>query len=276
MVFSPMSLFSEINLAPGYYLSGNLRKINYSEIEQLFTNADVLILGEEHDDTEGHKEKANLYKYLAPGLKPSLSLEMFETDQQIYLDEYSKGIIDEKQISKETRVWNNLERDYLPLLQIAKSNFLPILASNAPRRLTRIAGRGGMEALRGLPNSSKEFLPPLYLIKAFTQIEYENKFISIMGGHSNSGMKNFFLAQELWDTSMSHSIASHISTTGNKVIHVNGRFHSDEGMGVTYRLRKMGFKVITISMFPIRKNSPEEDLSKLADIIYISSNLSEN
>jgi uncharacterized iron-regulated protein len=270
ILINPMNLFSETNLSPGYYLSTTLQKINYSDIELMFKNADVLILGEEHDDIEGHKEKANLFKNLVPNLKPSLSLEMFETDQQLFLDEYLRGIIDDKQILKETRVWNNLERDYLPLLQIAKSNSLPALASNTPRRYTRIASRGGMEALQNLPDFSKDFLPPLYLIKAFPQIDYENKFFNIMGGHSNSGMKNFFLAQELWDTSMSHSIANHVSSTGNKVIHVNGRFHSDEGMGVTYRLKKMGMKVVTISMFPLRKNSPEEDFSKLADIIYIS------
>jgi uncharacterized iron-regulated protein len=265
-----MNVFSQnTNLESGYYLSSTLQKIGHKEIIDLLKNADVLILGEEHDDNEGHKEKANLFQSLSI-LKPSLSLEMFETDQQIYLDEFSLGIFDGKQLAKETRIWNNFEKDYLPLLQIAKNNSLPILAANAPRRYTRVASRGGMNALVQLPALSKSFLPPLYLIKAYPQPEYEAKFSSVMGGHGGEGLKNIFLAQELWDTSMSHTIATHFSATGNKVLHVNGRFHSDDGLGVTHRLKKMGLRVVTISMFPIRKNGSEEDMSKIADIIYIS------
>ena len=256
-------------LPPGYYLPSTLQKISHKEILDLFRDSQVLILGEEHDDEDGHREKANLYRFLSTELKPSLSLEMFETDQQLYLDEYSLGILDGKQLSKETRIWNNFERDYLPILEIAKSNSLKILGANAPRRYTRIASKSGMNGLQSLTKISKDFLPPLYLVKSYPQPEYETKFFNIMGGHGE-GLGNFFLAQELWDTSMSHTIATHISATGNKVLHINGRFHSDEGLGVTFRLRKMGFKVITISMFPKRKDSPEENLAKLADIIYIS------
>lgn len=255
-------------LMPGYYSSDNLQKLTHSDILEQMKNNQVLILGEEHDDEEGHKEKASLYHFLSKELKPSLSMEMFETDQQIILDEFSAGILEGKQISRETRVWNHFERDYLPMLDIAKSNKVKILGANAPRRYTRVASKGGMSALEKLPPEAMNFLPPLYLIKAFTQAEYEAKFNTIMGGHGG-GMGSFFLAQELWDTSMAHTIANHISNTGNRVVHVNGRFHSDEGMGVTYRLRKLGFKVLTISMFPYRNEAPES-LKKTADILYIS------
>jgi uncharacterized iron-regulated protein len=264
-----MNLYSQNSPEVGYYLSSSLQKITHKEIGDLFREADVLILGEEHDDEAGHKEKARLLESLS-GWKPSLSLEMFETDQQIYLDEFGMGILDGKQLAKETRVWNNFERDYLPILQISKSHSLPILGANAPRRYTRIASRGGLNSLIQLPESSKAFLPPLYLIKAYPQPEYESKFQSVMGGHGGEGIKNFFLAQELWDTSMSHTIANHISSTGNKVVHINGRFHSDEGLGVTHRLKKMGFKVLTISMFPLRNSETLENLTTTADILYIS------
>ena len=255
-------------LAPGYYSSKNLQKLTQIDILEQFRDKQVLILGEEHDDEEGHREKANLYQSLFKELKPSLSLEMFETDQQIILDEFSSGILEGKQISRETRVWNQFERDYLPLLEIAKANKVRILGANAPRRYTRIASRGGLPALEKLNSEAKSFLPPLYMIKAFTQPEYEAKFNATMGGHSG-GTNSFFLAQELWDTCMAHTIATHVANTGNQVVHVNGRFHSDEGMGVAYRLRKLGFRVLTISMFPYRKE-PVESLQKVGDILYIS------
>lgn len=266
-----MNLFSQSNPEMGYFLSSSLQKITHKEIADLLREADVLILGEEHDDEAGHKEKARLLESLS-NLKPSLSLEMFETDQQIYLNEFGMGILDGKQLAKETRVWNNFERDYLPILQVAKNHSLSILGANTPRRYTRIASKGGMNSLMQLPESSKAFLPPLYLIKAYPQPEYESKFQSVMGGHGGEGMKNFFLAQELWDTSMSHTIANHISATGNKVVHINGRFHSDDGLGVTHRLKKMGFKVVTISMFPLRDSETIEKQTKTADILYISGN----
>ncbi|MCB1144303.1 MAG: ChaN family lipoprotein [Leptospiraceae bacterium] len=255
----------------GYRESYTEKKITYKDIGTLFENQNVLILGEEHDDEDGHAEKKKLFEYLATNFSPALSLEMFERDQQVYLDDYVAGILNDEQLIKETRVWPNFEKHYLPLLQIAKEKKLPILASNAPRRYTRLVSRNGLKALESIPVDSMRYLPPTYLIPAFSQVEYENKFNSLMGNHSGMNIKYMFMAQELWDASMAHTIAECVSKKQMQVVHINGRFHSDEGLGVTYRLRKSGMKVITISMFnPDRLTKPISKNAKLADILYYS------
>jgi uncharacterized iron-regulated protein len=246
------------------------KELSHSDISTMFETQDVLIIGEEHDDEKGHKEKESLYRFLVKEHSPILSLEMFERDQQVYLDDYIAGILDDKQLMKETRVWDNFEKDYLPLLKIAKENKISVLASNAPRRYTRIVSKEGLEGLSKLPFESRRYLPPLYLVNAFSQVEYQNKFFSLMGNHGNFG-KNLFKAQELWDTTMSHTISEYVSNYQKKVVHVNGRFHSDEGLGVTYRLKKSGMKVLTISMINLsRLDKAISENSKIADILYFS------
>jgi uncharacterized iron-regulated protein len=71
------------------------------------------------------------------------SLEMFERDVQIVLDEYVKDLITEKKFLDDSRPWNNYKTDYRPLVEYAKQNKLPVIAANAPRRYINMVSRGG-------------------------------------------------------------------------------------------------------------------------------------
>ncbi|GFH24317.1 cofac_haem_bdg domain-containing protein [Haematococcus lacustris] len=59
-----------------------------------------------------------------PGLvRPAvLSLEMFETDTQVVMDEFLKGIVREQDLVVDGRAWPNYMRDYRPLVLAAKQH----------------------------------------------------------------------------------------------------------------------------------------------------------
>jgi uncharacterized iron-regulated protein len=206
-------------------------------------------------------------------------MEMFERDQQIVLNEFLSGLIDEKIFQTDIKLWNNFE-DYKPIVLFAKENKIPVLASNAPRRYVRMLSRNGLEELYRFPTSSKKLFAPIYMIEPYRQEAYENKIFGSIAGHTNEklGMKNMILAQNLWDATMADSIAKSLDRKRAKIIHINGRFHSDEYMGVTHRLTQLGIKVLTISMFVQRTaESPNQNqLKKYADIIYITSKNTQN
>ncbi|PJZ30715.1 hypothetical protein CH378_06265 [Leptospira kmetyi] len=227
-------------------------------IFETFKNYDVLIFGEEHDDVAGHEIRLDWFRKISSQTPVILSLEMLERDQQKTLDEYLNGQITEKAFLNSLKLWPNHLRDYHPFLRFAKENRIPVLASNVPRKYVNLVSSSGLEELFKVRSV---FLPPKYLIRKFSQEAYEEKIKNTLKEHPGMApdetiRRRFVDAQYLWDAGMADSIANAFLTKGRKVIHINGRFHSDENFGVTFRLKELGFKTLSVSMFPLR----EEDV----------------
>jgi hypothetical protein len=91
----------------------------------------------------------------------ALSLEMFERDVQGIVDEYLAGLITEEQFKASARAWDHYAADYRPMVELAKSAGIPVIAANAPRRYVNRVSRLGRDALDALPPSARQFLPPL-------------------------------------------------------------------------------------------------------------------
>lgn len=125
--------------------------IGIEQIVIAMADADVLFFGEEHNDSAGHYLEATIFKALHSvyGNTISLSLEMFETDGQLVLNEYLAGLIDESRMSKDLRLWSNY-RDYRPMIEFAKANQLKVVAANPPRRYVTMVSRKGMASLDAL------------------------------------------------------------------------------------------------------------------------------
>src|SRR6201996_7924723 len=115
----PLVVLSQ-DLSPHYkiYSTAKQKVISVDDIVNDMANADVLFFGEEHNDSTGHYLEYTLFKKLAekyPG-KVALSMEMFETDCQMVLDEYLDGFIREKNLVSDARAWPNY-KDYRPLIE---------------------------------------------------------------------------------------------------------------------------------------------------------------
>lgn len=105
-------------------------------------DAEVVVIGECHDDPVAHAlEMFVLVSLAARRDRCGLSLEMFETDAQLVLDEYLAGLIRERDFLLDARPWANYETDYRPLIEFAKACQLPVIAANAPRRYVGAVGR---------------------------------------------------------------------------------------------------------------------------------------
>lgn len=94
----------------------------YAQILEAAKEADVILFGEFHDNPIDHWLEQELTKDLNADKKGKLilSAEMFESDDQITIDEYLSGAVSEKTLKEEAKLWTNFPTDYKPLLDFAK------------------------------------------------------------------------------------------------------------------------------------------------------------
>ena len=244
------------------------------EIAKACNDANVIFFGEEHNDSAGHYLEAAIFKalYNEYGNKMTSSMEMFETDCQLVLNEYLADFISESVFIKEARAWSNY-KDYKPVVEFAKQNKLAVIAANTPRRYVNMVSRKGMQSLDGLPKTSKKFLPPLPYDTA-TGL-YREKFAAVMNGSPGGDNPRVYYSQNLWDAGMSYSIYNYWRKNKNKkIFHMVGRFHCDEKLGTLAQLQKRSpkLKIINISSFSDSSfaNPDWSSFSKFGDYIIIT------
>ncbi|MBI2269416.1 MAG: ChaN family lipoprotein [Bacteroidetes bacterium] len=258
------------------YSSNTLKESTVNDIISEMKNYDVVFFGEEHNDSVGHFLELEIFKglYTSFGNQIVLSMEMFESDCQLVLDEYLQGFIREKNFIKETRAWKNY-RDYKPLIEFAKEKKLNVIAANSPARYVNMAARNGRNSLNELSKTAKSFLPPLPYDTAVGK--YYEKFMSVMADGRSTGAtskdtsnkivpvsngmmpKYVVHSQSLWDATMAYSISRIFMKNKNaKVLQLNGRFHSDEGLGIVTHLKKHNpkLRVLVISCINGDKDFP--------------------
>ena len=139
------------------------KKAEYGDIIKEVKKADVVFFGELHDNPIAHWLELEVTRdiYNEKGKSLILAAEMFETDNQILIEEYFSGIIKESSFESEVRLWNNYKTDYKPLLDFARDSGLKFVASNIPRRYASIVNSGGFEALEKVSDEGKKFIAPL-------------------------------------------------------------------------------------------------------------------
>jgi uncharacterized iron-regulated protein len=224
--------------------------------------ADVLFVGETHDNAVAHLLEAELLRsaferYGAASAKRrdvALSLEMFERDVQAVVDEYLAGLISERHFLLSSRPWKNYETDYRPLVEYARAQRLPVIAANAPARYVSRVSTQGPDSLGALPKeAAKSWLPPLPFPPASGA--YAAKFNRFMTGGAPAaptpapstasaqtnphGSLHLLEAQTLRDASMAYWIAEFLKRGREPlVVQVNGTFHSEERLGVPEQLAR--------------------------------------
>ena len=233
------------------------KEVTLKDIVSDMENYDVLLFGEEHNDSVGHFLESSILElmHLKFGKELALSLEMFDRDVQPVMDEYLQGFIKEKHLKKDARAWSNY-KDYKPMVDFARNKELDVICANAPTRYTNLVGRAGMKALEILPEWSKQHIAPLPYDTASGK--YYQKLTGLQHMPASDTAKaapampaamkgfNMILSQSLWDATMAYSVTEYLNEKKNrdkKVMHVNGRFHSDEGFAVATQLNKYSPKL---------------------------------
>ncbi|MCE3262987.1 MAG: hypothetical protein K0R43_2066 [Pseudoduganella sp.] len=111
------------------------------------SNPQVLLLGEVHDNKEGHRLRLDeLRRRVEAGWRPVIAMEQFDRETQGLLDEAQKGCLDASCLIK---VMGGKRWDwqlYHPVIQLALTHQLPLVAANLSRNDASRVVRDGLAA----------------------------------------------------------------------------------------------------------------------------------
>jgi uncharacterized iron-regulated protein len=210
----------------------------------------------------------------------TLSLEMFERDTQAGLNTYLSGGIAEGDFLKDSRPWPRYATDYRPLVELARAEGWPVIASNVPRRFASSVAKTGLAALDVLAPTERSWVAADVRCP---RDGYFDRFAATMGGHQTTGsaedQKNtterYYFSQCVKDETMAEAIAAGFDQhNGKLVLHVNGAFHSDFGLGTAERVRRRlgGRRVAVVSVLPVKDLDTlapaGEDLERADFLVY--------
>jgi uncharacterized iron-regulated protein len=249
--------------------------------------ADVVFVGEQHDDANSHRLERSLLEGLARRRgEIVLALEMFERDVQEPLAHFLMGHIEEADFLRDARPWPQYATDYKPLVDLAVAKNWPVVAANVPRSIAADVSQSGLDALKGKSEAERAWFARD--LRCPLDDRYFHRFVEAMGGHTgtNGGstpaadrltIQHFYEAQCLKDETMAESIAQAYvgGAVGGKrplVVAVNGAFHSDYGEGVVERTRRRlpDKRVVILSLLPVESLddlTPDADARRKADYL---------
>lgn len=278
-----MPLLSFTGDKPAYQLFNQEgKKVKYEKMLKELGEADIVFFGELHTDPIAHWLQLELTKDLYEQKKEELVLgaEMFEADNQLILNEYLEGIYAADKFEAEMRLWGNYQTDYKPLVEFAKKNQVPFIATNIPRRYASVVHKKGFEGLDNLADEALNYIAPLPIlydpeVKCYKDMlnmggigapkeeeteapmemaasEEEETPKMMPSGHGSgtpkNTMENLPKAQAVKDATMAYFILENW-TEGKTLFHFNGTYHSDNFEGIVWHLKQKNpeLKIMTIA-----------------------------
>ena len=243
------------------------KKVDYGKLLIAAEKAQVVLFGEYHNNAISHWLELELTKDLADKNKIILGAEMIEADNQKQLDQFLKGEINQKQLDSTARLWPNYKTDYKPLVEFAKENNIPFIATNIPRRFASLVSKKGFEGLENLTSEEKTWIAPLPIVYDSELPGYVN-MLKMMGDHASPNMPK---AQAIKDATMAYFIQKNLNEK-SIFIHFNGTYHSDNFEGIYWYLKKAApnLEILTIATIEQKelKKISTEDYNK-ADYILV-------
>lgn len=245
-----LTLLSMKNDKPAYRLFDmGGKNTSYKDLIKEASEADIVFFGELHDNPVCHwlEYEVTADLYAAKGKNLVLGAEMFESDNQLILNEYLGGLIKEKNFETEARLWPNYKTDYKRLLNFARDSSISFTATNIPRRYAAMVNKSGFEILNTLDKNALQFIAPLPINYDSALACYAD-MAKMMGDSPSHVTSNICRAQAMKDATMAHFILQNFSK-GKTFLHFNGSYHSDRFQSIIWYLKQAdpSLKIVTIS-----------------------------
>ena len=197
LLVTAVTLMSFTSDKPAYILyNQDGKEVKYGKMLKELEGADLIFFGELHTDPIAHWMQFELTKALYDQKKETfiLGAEMFEADNQLIMNEYLEGLYPTNKYEAEIRLWDNYHTDYKPVVEFAKENGIPFIATNIPRRYASMVHVGGFEALEKLSDEALSYIAPLPIaydpeLKCYKDMLDMGKMGEPKGKEAPAGMK---------------------------------------------------------------------------------------
>jgi uncharacterized iron-regulated protein len=234
-------------------------------LDHLATSA-IVLFGELHINPIVHWLQFEVTKDLFARVRERLIIgaEMFEADDQIIIEEYMAGTIGHDTLTAETKVWDNYETDYRPIVEFAHNHGIPFIGTNIPRRYASLVARSGLGALEKLSDQARQWIAPLPIPLDLTSPTYHD--LLDLGSAHGMDAENFLAAQAIKDATMAHFILTNHSP-GKLFVHLNGEYHSRRYGGIFWYLKQAqpDLAIVTITSVEGRTLDFLDDYRDVAD-----------
>lgn len=237
----------------------------------------VVFLGENHG-LAAHRDQhlVILNKLREKGLKVSVGLEFLNYPDQLNVDAYINGKMEEADFLKKVG-WGGISFDYYrPQLRFPdQANGEFSLALNLPKFITSKISKQGLESLTP---EEMALMPPNFEVG---RDSYKKRFAEAAGAHCPN-LDRCFTAQSAWDDTMAWQAEKFINAHPDQVlVIVVGEFHVQYGGGFPHRFQQRNpcIPIRTVSQIWAEGYTDEEIQSELqpsveegprADFIWVS------
>ncbi|PKR82256.1 iron-regulated protein [Brumimicrobium salinarum] len=224
------------NLEPFQIYNKKGRKINVKRLMKQLESSEIILFGELHDNPIAHWLQLKTIQYLGEKSDLSLGAEMLETHMQKELNAYLNNELTQEQLDTTIHLWTNYQTDYKPLVDYAKTNKIPFIATNIPRKYASFVYRNGFEALEAELSDAEKLLVAPLPIAYDPELPNYKAMLSMMSDHANP---NFPKAQAIKDATMAYFIYQEFQKNKNQFVHFNGDYHSKDFEGIYWYLRHL-------------------------------------
>ena len=245
--------------------------IAFSDFADGIRGARVVLVGETHDRLDHHLNQLEIIRSLhESGTRIAIGMEAFQQPFQPHLDDYINGRIDAHELLRKTEYYERWQYDfrlYEPVLRYAREHGIPVRALNAPRELTELVSRHGLD---GLDADAAEQLPEIDR----SDEDYRERLRLVFEEHALEGhgptFEAFYGVQLLWDEGMAANAAAYLTEHPDRnMVIIAGRGHVDYGSGIPRRLaRRLDDVLITVT-----HADPSEAPDQRADYVLLSEEL---
>ncbi|MBF0630082.1 MAG: ChaN family lipoprotein [Magnetococcales bacterium] len=254
-----------LNIEPGEIVwLAQGRRLEQGALMSELARHRIILVGETHDDPGHHEvQKAVLTAMLERGGEVALAMEMFPRHLQPVLDRWIAGGMTETEFLDAVTwyfTWGFDAELYLPLLRLARTHRIPLVAMNIDRTIVSQVRTRGLEQLE---DAVKKELPTL----APAVPEYRERLQEVFDSHpmmSRAGNLEYFIdAQRLWDGVMARAIAQWVQRhPRGRIVALAGSGHLLMKHGIPHQLAAMGLEKETVTLLPW--NGQEQPLPAMA------------
>ncbi len=278
IVAAPIRSFSDFILVETQLGETSPQVVDLKTVIDDFADYDAIFIGEAHGHAASHYVQSKIFAGLhAKYPDMALSMEQFERPAQSVVDDYLAGRIGEETLIFEGKAWPHYRSSYRPLVEYAKDNGLPVIASEIPANMVSCIGERGPDFLDTLSGEPRQWAAEKLHLE---DSAYKDKFYSFMDAAAGHGIDNDqseeeiarkkayrYAAQVSRDDTMAESIARHMQANpGRKVLHVNGSFHSAGLLGTPERLAMHLPGLRIANLHPILVDDPKNPSFSAGDV----------
>ena len=259
--------------------------LHFEDGEQVAMGKLLVTLQQEEEQASLREQQELLRELVAADDNWLLSLEEFDRSQQADLNQFAAGELTGEQlkairnfvgpgVKEHWLEWN------LPKLQIARDAKVPMLASNAPLKYSRMVRNKGCDSLASLPADQRALVDcPLAAVDPDYQLRFYQTLQRVsrssqakaMKPLSNEQTEKMFRAHRVWDATMAESVVNARRATNVRIVHIVGNFHTDYNGGLVQELRARDpeARILVISIRPGRATTlPATDQGRANIMVY--------